>query len=151
MPLAERDKKRWLFVTQEVDDLLSGNSSSAAPFPCVKADIVIGRFCKGWVVSFTRKKGDTSADFKCLEGLDEAWSVKLPGPEAGWRMFGRFARKNVFVGLSCYPRDECAPWAVYNQRALDMITEWNSRLPTDPLRATAYESYVSDPFHDRDI
>jgi hypothetical protein len=149
-PLAERDKKRWIFVTQEIDDLLSGKQNPAAMFPCIKADMTFGRICRGYIVSLTRRKADTSADFKCLEGLDEAWSVKLPGPGSGWRMFGRFARKNVFVGLACHPRDDCAPWAVYNQRALDMIADWNSRWAGDPLRSLHFGDYVSDPFHDRD-
>ena len=72
------------------------------------------------------------------------------GTDPGWRLFGRFARKNVFIGLSCYERRDCAPWKVYNQRAVDMIADWDSRFTADPLRSSSYEDYVGSMFHDRD-
>lgn len=148
-PLAEKDKKRWLFVTQEVADLLSGKQNPGAMFPCAKADGVIGRYSRGWIVSFT-KKPVGKADFKKLSNLDEAFSITFPGPGSGWRMFGRFARKNVFVGLSCYERGDCAPWAMYNKRAADMIADWEARFSLGPLRGASYADYVGDPFRDDD-
>lgn len=150
VPLAEKDKKRWLFVTPEVGDLLSGKLNPQAAFPSHLADVAIARFCKGYATSLTRKMRNKSADFKKLVGLHEAWAMKLPGPGSGWRLFGRFAKRNVFVGLDCRERGDCAPVTKYNQIALDMIVEWDKRWPTAPLSSHKCEDYVSWPFHEMD-
>lgn len=149
MPIPEGERVRRFFVTPEIDALLSGETQSEPMFPCALADVVIGRFVKGWLVSCTRKS-TSKADFKILKSLDEAWSVTMPGPAAGWRIFGRFARKNVFVGISAWDRDNCSPFAVYNQRAAEMIAEWNSRFVKEPLRAPAFQAYFGDNFRDVD-
>lgn len=148
-PLDERDKKRWLFVTQAVENLLTGKKNPPAQFPCPAADVVIGRFCKGLIVSVTAKRTG-KADLKRLSDLDEAWSMTFPGPGAGWRLFGRFARRNVFVGLRCHPRGDCAPGWRYDQRANDMIGDWAARFASEPLRKTRYEDYLGQVFFDKD-
>ena len=147
-PLGEGDKKRWLFVTNELEELLRGESDSS--FPSAGADNIIARFCKGLIVSVSRKATSVTADFKWLQDHDQAWVLILDEPRPGWRMFGRFARKNVFVGLSCLPRHDCAPWQMYQQRATDMISDWQSRFPVEPLRSNRYNDYFSDPFWDKD-
>lgn len=147
-PLDERDKKRWLFVTSDLERLLSGHGD--ASFPSALADGAIGTFCKGWIAKVSREQGAKAVDFKKLKNHDEAWVMFLPGPGPGWRLFGRFARKNMFVGLSCFPRDECWPFAVYQQRAQDMITDWQGRFAADPLRSNDYRDYFGDMVFDKD-
>lgn len=149
VPLAEKDKKRWLFVTQDVDDLLSGKLNPEVAFPSVAADHVLGRISKGLIVSVTRSMS-CKADFKQLKGLDEAWTIQLPGPGAGWRLFGRFARKNVFVGFDCRERGDCAPLTKYNEIAIDMIGEWNSHLPLGPLTGSRAEDYLGVMVYEKD-
>lgn len=149
-PLEERDQRRWLFVTKEIEQLLRGGSAHAHPFPSAQADIVIARFCKGLIVSVTREAKVKSADFKWLKGHDEAWVLNFREPKPGWRLFGRFARKNVFVGLSCLPRHECGTWSEYNQCAADMIAIWKSRFPEPPFRSNKYDDYFSWPYDDKD-
>lgn len=146
-PLEPREQKRWLYVTKDIDALLSGKSNSA--FPSHEADVLIGRFCKGLIVSITRKT-EGKADFKKLKDHDEAWVGILNGPGEGWRLFGRFARRNVFVGLTCWPRGQCVPWQAYQDRATDMIATWQSTFATDPLRSNNYSDFLSDPFYDKD-
>jgi hypothetical protein len=148
VPLAEKEKKRWLFVTGDIDDLLSGRNA-ATSFPSAVADAVIGRFCKGLIVSCTAKmKG--RADFKRLTGIEEAWVLVFPGPDGGWRLFGRFARKNVFVGLACFHRDECAPLTKYNEHAATMIADWATRFASGPLMAADYDDYLGYMHLDKD-
>lgn len=146
-PLDVRDQKRWLLVTKDIDALLSGHTDPA--FPSHEADALIGRYCKGLIVSITRKTAG-KADFKKLNDHDEAWVMLLNGPGEGWRLFGRFARKNVFVGLACWARGQCVPWSMYQQRAVDMIVDWQARFAADPLRSEKYSDFLSDPFYDKD-
>ena len=146
-PLDARDQKRWLYVTKPIDALLSGSSNSA--FPSHEADALIGRFCKGFIVTATRES-EGKADFKKLKNHDEAWVMILNGPGEGWRLFGRFARKNVFVGLACWPRGQCVPWSMYQQRAVDMIADWQCRWTSPPLRSEKYSDFLSDPYFDKD-
>jgi hypothetical protein len=78
--------------------------------------------------------------------LDEAWVMVFPKPKPGWRLFGRFYSQDVFVGLGCFDRHNCEPDQVYQQRAIDMINQWDQRLPTtEPLRGKFYETYLTDP------
>jgi len=37
-------------------------------------------------------------DIERLSGLDEAWVMCFRRPLPGWRLFGRFVAKNIFVG-----------------------------------------------------
>lgn len=148
-PLEERDQKRWVVVTKEIDAILSGQGNPSLEFPHHDADGVMGRFCKGWIVSVTREK-DGKADFKKLKNHDEAWVLMFRGPAEGWRLFGRFAKKNLFVGLALWPRGDCVPWSVYQQRATDMVTDWEQRWTEIPLRSDKYKDFLSDPFDDRD-
>ena len=148
-PLAERDQKRWLLVTTDIETTLSGAGDPALGFPSIDADAVIGRFCKGWIVSITREP-EGKADFKKLNDHDEAWVMNFRGPAEGWRLFGRYARKNLFVGLHLWPRGDCVPWAMYQQRATDMIANWGTRWTNAPLRSDNYGDFLSDPWDDRD-
>lgn len=148
-PLDERDQKRWVLVTKEIDEILSGQGDPSLFFPSYDADAVIGRFCKGWIVSVTSDK-DGKTDFKKLKNHDEAWVMMFRGPAEGWRLFGRFAKKNLFVGLALWPRGDCVPWAMYQQRATDMIADWEGRWPAAPLRSDKCEDFLSWPFDDRD-
>lgn len=149
-PLEERDQRRWLVVTKEIDTILSGKGDPALGFPSVDADVTIGRFCKGHIVSITRQREGPKTDFKYLQNHDQAWVMMFRGPAEGWRLFGRFARKNLFVGLALWPRGACVPFAMYQQRAADMIADWGTRWAAEPLRSANYEGYLSEPFDDRD-
>lgn len=148
-PLQERDQKRWLVVTKDIETVLSGKGNPALDFPSVDADAVIGRFCKGFIVSISREP-EGKADLKKLKDHDEAWVMNFRGPAEGWRLFGRFARKNLFVGLALWARGDCVPWSVYQQRAIDMITDWEGRWTEQPLRSEKYGDFLSDPWTDRD-
>lgn len=147
-PLGENEKTRWLYVTQELETLLRGQSGDNQ-FPSTDADVVVGRFCKGHIVSVTAKPSG-KADFKRLSGLDEAWTMTFPGPGSGWRLFGRFARKNIFVGLICLPRDACAPRAIYDAKAAEMIAGWESKWAAPPLRRASLIEYLGENHFDKD-
>lgn len=148
-PLEEKDQKRWLYVTQEIDALLSGNGDPALGFPTAFGESVISGFCQGWYVTVTRQK-NVKAHLKWLTGHDEAWVMVFPKPKPGWRLFGRWASKNLFVGLLCLPRGECAPDSVYQQRAVEMIAEWQSRFAADPLRGKQVSDYLGGIVRDLD-
>jgi hypothetical protein len=150
VPLKESEKKRWLYVTPEVAELLNGTLHAQTVFPSIEADLAIGRYCKGLIVSVTDKPNVAKADFKLLSNLDQAWVMYFPGPGAGWRLFGRFARNNHFVGLSCYAREECAPKSVYDLRARDMIADWESRFVAPPLKASEWSDYVGGYIREKD-
>ncbi|HVU31400.1 MAG TPA: hypothetical protein VHE36_13465 [Sphingomicrobium sp.] len=144
--IPERDKKRWLYVTPEIDALLSGSGPSEAGFPSVFARDEINRFCRGWVWSVTSQRNKkVTADLKKMEGHDEAWVFVFPKPRPGWRLFRRFYSRDIFVGLVCKDRHECEPDAAYQQHAIEMIARWQQLIPGEPLRGRFFEDYLSDP------
>jgi len=101
-------------------------------------------------VSATRRERGKS-DFKWLRGHDEVWVLSFRRPAPGWRIFGRFARKNFFVGLRYYEREELADNVLYQQAARDMIADWNRRFPgVEPYRGRDFEDYLGDMVRDDD-
>ena len=139
-PLGESDQKRWLFVTPEIDAVLSDSSI----VPTGWTDAKIGSFLKGHVLLVTRQRNKKRvvADFKKLEGHDEAWVMVFPQPKDDqWRLFGRFASKDVFVGLLLLPRKECGSDERYQERAEEMIATW--KFASEPLRSDSLEDYFS--------
>jgi len=147
-PLKESEKKRRLWLEPDVANLLAGRKNPAAGFPHIKADLDLARFCRGFIVSATRREKG-KADFKWLKGHDEVWVLYIHKPPPGWRIFGRFARKNVFVAFRYYEREEL-PDNFY-AAAQNVIQQWDMKFPgVDPFRGGRFEDYLGDMVRNED-
>ena len=61
-------------------------------------------------------------------------------PAPGWRLFGRFAGKNVFVGTILKDRHECGGRKSYTRIAQRMISEWDQKLPV--VHGVKWQDYL---------
>lgn len=137
-------KVRRVFLTSEINALISGSLTSNPEFPCANADFEIGKFVRGNIVGASRLHR-SKAELKWLQNVPESWVFCFRSPPPGWRLFGRFARKNVFVGLHCVPREICGDPLGYAKQAEVSVQVWDSLFPNElPYSASDFESYLGE-------
>lgn len=142
--------KRRLFVPSGIHATLSGAGSKPAGFPCATADLMIHRYRVGNIVHGTRKP-QGRGDFKWLENHDEVWVMCFKGAGVIWRMLGRFAQPNLFVGLYNVERGELVPWSAYQAKAASTVADWDARFPKcDPFRGSKFQDYLGDMVFNED-
>lgn len=136
--------KRRMYVPSEIHAVLSGGSSNPPGFPCANADLLFHRYRVGNMVHCTRRK-EGKGDFKWLENHDDVWVMCFKGAGVIWRMFGRFAKPNLFIGLFNVERGEVSPWAAYQARAVATVAEWERLFPDcEPFRGSKFEDYLGN-------
>jgi hypothetical protein len=141
---------RRLFVSPEIHGILGGKLSQPVGFPCAEADKTIARYRSGYIVHVTRKPAG-KGDFKWLNDHDEVWVMHFKGAGANWRLFGRFAKAKLFVGLICIERSELKPWSTYQKKGTEMIADWEKRFPDcEPFRGSKFEDYLGDMVYNKD-
>ena len=142
-------KVRRIFVTPQIAILLSGKGDVNLMFPSVDAERLVSKFCNGWLVSVSRKSKPT--ELEQLENLDDVWAMCFRKPAPGWRVFGRFLDKNVFVGLAAHDRYELVPKLTYHAKAKAIIADWDRLLPgVSPLRSKKLQDYLGQGYYDYD-
>ena len=149
LPLGRTGHVRRIFVTQEINDVISGRSISIPVFPSDHADLLLGTFVDGLIVGASSShKG--RGELKWLQNIDETWVFAFRQPSPGWRLFGRFAQKNVFVGLLLVPREDAGNLAEYAEKARDMHKLWDQLFPGEqPFLGSRIEDYVGDMWVER--
>lgn len=149
LPSGGQDRVRQIFLTREINDVISGRTQSNPAFPSDEADLVLGRYTAGLIFGVSRShKG--RGDFKWLQNIDETWVLAFRNPAPGWRLFGRFAKKNVFVGLLLVSREEAGDAVQYADCARKMHTAWKDHFPDcDPLLSTEIEAYLGEMWTER--
>jgi hypothetical protein len=136
-----------LYIPKEIEAVLRDGNV----VPAGHTDAKIGSFVKGHVLLVTqqRNKKRITADFKKFEGHDEVWVMVFPQPKnEQWRLFGRFADKDIFVGLLLLPRKECGPDELYQQRAEEMVGLW--KFEKKPLSGDFPSDYLSGAVINKD-
>jgi len=142
--LKDGEAKRQIWASREVYDLLKGLKNPEAGFPDIESDAFVTRFWKGYIVSASRRE-KSKAEFKWLKGHDDVWVLSFRKPPPGWRVFGRFARKNVFVAMVYYERECLLDMIVYNREAAKIPDLWNQKFPdVKPYQATHFEEYFGN-------
>lgn len=140
--LRSGDIKRQIWALNDVFELLKGLKNPDAGFPALSTDMFIGRFLKGWIVSVSRKE-NSKAEFKWLKRHDDVWVLSFRKPSPGWRIFGRFARKNVFVAMVYFEREELSDMVTYNKKASEIPSLWDAKFPgVAPYTASTSEDYL---------
>jgi hypothetical protein len=143
-PFFSGARERRFFLTEEIHALIAGQAASKPEFPCADADFEIGKFIRGNIVGVSRTHR-SKAELKWLTNLPEIWVYCFRKPSPGWRLFGRFVRKNVFVGLHCVPREVCGDLVGYAKQAEFCVQIWENLFPNeDPFTAGNFESYLGE-------
>lgn len=144
LPRAQVARRRRIFVTSDINDLFIGNVKANPEFPCDNADHLIGIFVRGNIVGVSRSHR-SRCELKWLRNLPECWVFNFRTPPPGWRLFGRFAKKNVFIGLHCVSREDAGDLVQYASHSKLMVEKWNALFPNeDPFIGDSFEDYLGD-------
>lgn len=145
-PLAEQ--KRWLLVTPEIEDLLTGRARSGI-FPNVNAELLIGRYALGHLLTVSRQKTAEKPDLEQLVGFNEVWALCPRVPRPGWRILGRFYEKDVLVLLRPWEKERL--FKHYPQAAAETEADWIKIFGSRPAHTGKdIGDYLSGVFKDVD-
>lgn len=140
-------------MTPEIGRLLDGQDSVSL-FPDAEAERVIGRYAAGWLIMVSlsgQPKERADPDLERLEGLDEIWALCFRRPRPGWRVFGRFLQRDMFIGLLAYDRLILDGRRTYAGYAAGTVPAWQAIFgPEEPLRGEAIEDYLTGVTRDAD-
>lgn len=140
---------RHLMLPPEIDALLDGKRPETG-FPELAADLVVGRYVAGHLITVSRKPAP-DVDLKKLEGLDEIWTLCFRRPRPGWRIIGRFLERDLFVGLRAYDRHDLGTRFSYSGKGVGIIGDWEEYFGgIQPLRSNDLNDYLSGVFRDVD-
>jgi hypothetical protein len=144
--------QRRIFMPPEILDIFSGETISAG-FPDYRANVQATAFISGF--TFTGSLiGDPMGkrpELERLDGLAEAWAMCFRSPAPGWRLFGRFVAKGVFVGLSLVDRKTLNGRATYTGFAQRMLDKWGmDHSAVDFVNGSAWSDYVDGRVFDVD-
>jgi len=120
-------------------------------FPDYKADAQTTIFAAGQLVrvSLVGDPQKKKPDLELLTDLDEAWAMCFRKPRPGWRLFGRFVDRNVFIGLCLVDRNQMKGFRAYGQIAQNMIDKWNRDFSSlHPVRSNSLADYLSGTIRD---
>jgi hypothetical protein len=142
--------KRELWVPRQIRSVIAGHVEGAG-FPDHVADALIKNYVAGYFItgSMLGNPSGKKPDLERLLGHDEIWVFCFRKPQQQqWRLFGRFLRRNVFVGVRLHHRGELGG-KNYNLCAMGALADWNAISGnTEPLKGTELKDYVSEPCRD---
>ena len=142
--------KRAFLVHKDVSQILSGPHGG---FPGAVGAAFITTFVMGGYVtaSLIGDPGGLRPQMERLIDLDEVWVACFREPKFNqWRLMGRFARTNVFIGLTLHRRTDLAG-DKYAVKANDFLNRWATLLPNCPIiRGTYLGESLTKPTRDVD-
>jgi hypothetical protein len=143
-------RQRAILVTANVEVKLQGKDEHCGLSSLGMAEVV-GRFIGGHVLTVSRKcaKRRNNVDLEQLEELPETWGLCYRRPRPGWRLFGRFLERDVFVGLRLDDRHDIG--SNFAKVAHDIKDDWaNTFGKVSPLLGARVEDYISGAYYDVD-
>lgn len=145
-------RNRRMYVTEAISALLDGGPAGTH-FANGQADAQVTNFIAGWSVSISRQKRkwkrNEQPNLVKLAGYDEVWEMCFRKPKPGWRLFGRFLERGVFVGL--HLRDKVLLGSDYDEIVGQVIADWEhlfSGMP--PIGSADLDDYVGFEWRDID-
>jgi hypothetical protein len=140
---------RQILVSRMAHTVLTGQDSSRG-FPAAAADAVMGRFMAGHFVTVSRKSAE-GVDLEQLEDVHEVWALCFRIPRPGWRLLGRFADRDTFIGLHPYDRIVLDGRPTYTGYARSIIEEWRVIFgDAQPLTGPNTSAYLTGVYRDVD-
>jgi hypothetical protein len=139
---------RRLSVSTEVADLLDGKTAFG-DFPAFEAERLIGIYCAGQLITISQKKNERRPNLERLEGFDEAWSFCFRRPKPGWRLLGRFFRKDHLILLRGWDKHQL--FKRYAEASQQIIDDWEELFGTKVAHSGEwYSGYLSGVIRDAD-
>ncbi len=83
-----------------------------------------------------------------IHGVEEVWAMCYRTPPPGWRLFGRFLAKGVFVGLTLLEKHDLV--GKYEEIGKDVISKWKNLFDIDPIKSDNLEDYIGHVWVNRD-
>lgn len=142
-PMDKPSIYRAVFLLPDVNSQIVGpweaGSYDEKEMPLVRRFIEHFMFGNIVTVSFQRSP---KAGFRRLEDrANLVWEMRILDPKPGNRLFGFFARADVFVGTQLVPRDDLN----FDEEIRTAKQIWKSLLPDeDPLLADGINAYISE-------
>lgn len=137
-------------MAREIHDALTGRSGIAdfhnARFAALIQEYVAGLYVTG---SPNDDPQELRPEFERLENVNEVWVMAFRAPKFNqWRLMGRFAAFDIFVGLALYRRSYLDGTQKYRTIAQAFDQLWQ-RIGTAPfLVGNVIEDYISQPVRD---
>ncbi len=117
------------------------------------ADLLAFIYRNPIVVARNPRQGGSSYTSRLMPPRDEVWDIRCVDPEPGIRVLGRFAEKDVFIGLTWEIRLRLKHFdsREWRDAILRCGTLWRQLFPAyPPLMGDYFADYISDAIFDRD-
>ncbi len=152
---------RAMVISNEIFDLLNGPWDEALwERRCNLLWATLETFIKGQEIGIclTPYKATAAYMSRLDKPEDEVWDIRSIDPSPGIRVFGRFAEKDVFVGLIWSPRSVEIPASQrlplgdkdsieWKHAILECKSEWRKLFPSDePIHGEEIDEYVGTNF-----
>ncbi len=143
--------KRWLYVTEDIARTLDGTAGTPH-FPDAAADVQNAKYSSGYLINVSEQKKEWGKNqgpqLERVHNVDEVWMMCFRTPPPGWRLFGRFLCKDVFVGLILVEKFDVV--RKYEETGRQAIADWERILSEDPLRSSDLDDYIGPVWNNLD-
>ena len=148
MPPSFGNTPRSMFVSVEIYNLLMGpwdNSSLEERCGYLYADL--DQFINGEIITVAERpfvKGKTAYIKQLYRRHEEVWEIRSRDPAPGIRVFGRFAKTDVFIALTWWNRTDLGgPHSrAWRDAIVGCKTEWRNLFQAhNPITDRNYNDY----------
>jgi hypothetical protein len=161
-PIMDSDPiRRTMIISTEIVDLLDGPWDSPQwEVRCGYLRATLEAFVKGQEIAICLNpfKAQKAYMGRLNKPTDEVWDIRCIDPSPGIRIFGRFAERDVFIGLLWSPRSVDIPASQrlplgpkesiqWKNAILECKSEWRKLFPAYlPIHGDETREYVSTNF-----
>jgi len=157
VPLPRQRKIRTIYVSEEINAKIVGpwnDRRDEYRSGRAHADLLAFTYRDPLVVARRPRQGGASYMSRLMPPRDEVWDIRCVDPAPGIRVLGRFAERDVFIGLTWEMRLALKKFGSREWRdaILRATHVWRQLFPVyDPLMGDYFADYISDAVFDRDL
>lgn len=154
--LPDQREKREIYVSEEINAKILGpwsDKSEEYRSGKVHADLLAFTYKHMMVVARNPRQGGASDMSRLVPPDREVWDIRCIDPKPGIRILGRFAEKNLFIGLTWEIRLYLKNFGSREWRnaIVKCVREWSLLFPAySPLMGNYFDHYLTDAVFDRD-
>jgi len=145
-----------MYVSEEIRAKIEGPwTNRADEYRCgrVYADLLAFCYRDPLVIARDPRRAGASYMSRLQPPRDEVWDIRCVDPSPAIRVLGRFAEKNLFIGLTWEVRLQLRDFGSrqWQQAILRCCHEWRKLFPAyDPRMGDYFADYITDGVFDRD-
>jgi hypothetical protein len=154
--LPQQYEIRKLYVSEEIYARIIGpwpNKGEEFRSGRVHADLLAFTYRDPVVLARNPRQGGASYMSRLMPPDDEVWDVRCIDPKPGIRVLGRFADRNLFIGLTWEVRLSLKDFGSreWKDAIIRCAREWRQLFPAyNPLMGDYFADYISEGVFDRD-